>query len=64
MAGNEREGMKREDLIEVVHDGKENNLETGRNMRGATMTRVPKDQRGLEVGGGRVLGEVGRKIYY
>ena len=63
MTGNEREGMKREDRIEAVHDGKEKNLEAGRNMRAATMTRVPKDQR---MGGRRraSTGEVGRKIYY
>lgn len=55
MTGKEREGIKEEDRIEAVHDCEESNLEAGRSIRAATMTRVLKSQREWEGGeeGGR-----------
>ena len=58
IASKEREGIKEEDRIEAVHDREESNLEAGRNIRAATMTRVMKSQRKWEAGGGSVV-EVG-----
>lgn len=65
MAGKDREGLKEDDRIETVHDCEESNLEAGRNIRAATMTRVLKNQRGWEAGGGNFV-EVGpaREGYY